>query len=194
MTHADQGRALRVVIVLATVAGVLNWWASSVAWMSVSADAASLGVDFQLRSSQVAPLQPATALLGAAALIAQLTLGDRVLRVAMLAVAVMSASVAGQIAALANPERRAAVVEAASAVGDAQVNVLPLAAALLGSILLLAVAIIGFTTQGARPRWSSRYERSPEDRRDGATTPAPTSEQDDSQALWRAMDRGEDPT
>ena len=193
MAEGARGRPVKAALAVACLAAVLNWWASSMVWVSVSGDANGLTASVALTAHQAAPLQPGTALLGAAAVIALLTLGERLLRIAMLACAVMAASCAGQVAALLNPDRRQAVVSAAAASGDVTLNAVAVVVALLGSLALLAVAVIGFTAQGSRPMWSSRYERGARPAKTDAD-PAADAQAPDARSLWRALDRGEDPT
>lgn len=127
----------------------------------------------------------------------------------MLAIAVMSASVIGQILAALTASRQAAILVALTSTDDAQLRLHlgPVVLGTLASIALLLSAVQGYLAAEQPPLISRRYERVGASTRsatsahpEGAnsigsrdhTTESPTLP--DHAQLWRAQDEGRDPT
>ncbi|MFE0103889.1 TIGR02234 family membrane protein [Streptomyces sp. NPDC059009] len=189
-------RSLAAALLLGAVGAALALLASRQAWAHGTASVA--GGDFPLtaKGSDVTGVPAALAIVGLAALVAVFA----VRRTGRFLVSLLlAASGAGIIvAALLGVEDTEALDEkAAEASGDAAARIgelthtgWPYAAAAAGLLLLIA-GILALTRGGSWPAMSGRYERG------GAPAPRRASRPVDPERpeeLWKALDRGEDPT
>ncbi|CCK30781.1 hypothetical protein BN159_6402 [Streptomyces davaonensis JCM 4913] len=196
---AGPARAGRLSLAVALLSGALGATVALLAtrqrWSEGTATVA--GGDFPLTASgsDVTGVPASLAIVGLAALVAVFAVRrlGRVLVAGLLAL-----SGAGTIAAaLIGAGDSAALDEkAAQATGDTAATVAALShtawpyVAAVGGALMLLAGLLALRYAPAWPAMSSRYERS------GAPRPrkAPTVDPDRPEDLWKALDRGEDPT
>ncbi|GAA2263370.1 membrane protein [Streptomyces ruber] len=188
-------RSLAVALLAGALGAAVALLASRQRWSAATATVA--GGDFPLtaQGSDVTGVPAALAIVGLAALVAVFAVrrAGRVLVAALLAL-----SGAGTIAAalLGASDRAALDEKAAQASGDASATVhalshtaWPYVAAAGGALLLLA-GLLALRYGRLWPAMSGRYERdgTPRPRKARAVDPERPEE------LWKALDRGEDPT
>ena len=196
---ARPARAGRVSLAVALLSGALGAAVALLAtrqrWSEGTATVA--GGDFPLtaKGSDVTGVPASLAIVGLAALVAVFA----VRRLGRVFVAgALALAGAGTIAtALIGAGDRAALNEqAAEATGDTAATVASLShtawpyVAVAGGVLMLIAGVLALRYASLWPAMSSRYERS------GAPKPrkAPVVDPDRPEDLWKALDRGEDPT
>jgi uncharacterized membrane protein (TIGR02234 family) len=195
--RATGRRSLAVALLLGAVGAALVLLAAGKIWSTGTAPSAGSTVPVSVTGKTVTGLPDALALVGLAALVAVFA----VRRVGRLVVSVLLALCgAGTIAACvtgAGDTRAlsAAAAKASGLTGTAVQHVghtgWPWAAAAGGLLLLLAGALA--VVRGATwPAMSSRYERADGPRTPRAARRAPDPEHPGE--MWKALDRGEDPT
>ncbi|WP_448613081.1 Trp biosynthesis-associated membrane protein [Modestobacter sp. URMC 112] len=157
-----------------------------------------------LTGAQVAPLVPACGLLLLAAAVAVLAVrGAGRLGVGLLVVAAGAGLVWSGLRALTGGMTTAAAQDAAGVVGGSatgEVSVGWPGLAVAAGLVAVAAGLL-VTVRGRRwPGMGRRYERTGGERTGGASAAAPArparaaTPEDEHQAAWRALDRGEDPT
>ncbi|KAB1145641.1 TIGR02234 family membrane protein [Streptomyces luteolifulvus] len=197
---AGPARAGRLSLALALLSGALGAAVALLAtrqrWSQGTATVA--GGDFPLtaKGSDVTGVPASLAIVGLAALVAVFAVrrAGRVLVAGLLAL-----SGAGTIAAslFGASDSSALDEKAAQATGDTAATVDTLThtawpyAAAAGGILILLAGLLALRYGRGWPAMSGRYERA------GAPRPrrkAPTADPDRPEDIWKALDRGEDPT
>ncbi len=188
-------RSLAVALPAGAIGAAVALLSSRQRWSAATASVA--GGDFPLtaRGSDVTGVPAALAIVGLAALVAVFAVrrAGRVLVAGLLAL-----SGAGTVAAalLGASDRAALDEKAAQASGDTSATVAalthtawPYVAAAGGALILLA-GLLALRYGGLWPAMSGRYERdgTPRPRKAAAVDP------DRPEDLWKALDRGEDPT
>jgi uncharacterized membrane protein (TIGR02234 family) len=186
-------RELVVAVVTAAAAGALVLVSSGQDWLRVTAEPRPPlpPVTGVLEGSEAAPLVPATGLVllaSAVALVAVSGVGR--------ALVGLLAAVAGAAAAWSGVRALAGgLVDAATelpGVGrlpgpvTAEVTAAGPVLAVLAGVLAIAVGLFVVVRGRSWPGMGRRYER--------GTPLAPRTDEDRSQAAWRALDRGQDPT
>ncbi|MEV8591956.1 TIGR02234 family membrane protein [Streptomyces sp. NPDC052012] len=197
---AGAARAGRLSLAAALLSGALGAAVALLAtrqqWSEGTATVAGGAFPLTAKGSDVTGVPAALAIVGLAALVAVFAV-RRAGRVAVAALLALSG--AGTIAAalLGASDSSALDEKAAEAAGDtsATVDVLSHTAwpyvAAVGGLLLLLAGLLALRYGRLWPAMSGRYERggAPRPRR----RPAPT-DPDRPEELWKALDRGEDPT
>ncbi|MEU3981809.1 TIGR02234 family membrane protein [Streptomyces sp. NPDC026672] len=196
---ADPARAGRRSLALALLCGALGAAVALLAtrqrWSEGTASVAGGAFPLTVRGSDVTGVPAALAVVGLAALVAVFAVrrSGRLLVAGLLAL-----SGAGTVAAaLMGADDGSALDEkAAQATGDSSATAAALShtgwpyVAAAGGVLLLLAGLLALRYGRLWPAMSGRYER-------GGTrparTPAPT-DPDRPEDLWKALDRGEDPT
>ncbi|MDN0194815.1 TIGR02234 family membrane protein [Streptomyces sp. S.PNR 29] len=196
---AGPARAGRMSLAVALPAGALGaavaLLASRQRWSEGTATVAGGAFPLTAKGSDVTGVPAALAIVGLAALVAVFA----VRRVGRLAVAALLALCgAGTIAAalLGASDSSALDEKAAQAAGDTSATVdalshtaWPYVAAVGGALILLA-GLLALRYGSLWPAMSGRYERAGAPRPRRAAAPDP----DRPEELWKALDRGEDPT
>ncbi|MDG9703977.1 TIGR02234 family membrane protein [Streptomyces sp. DH37] len=195
------GRGARRALGVALTAGALGAAAVLVAagqvWSEGTAVLAQGEVPVRAEGSEVTGLPSALALVGLAALVAVFAVrrAGRTLVAALLALCGAGTAVAALLGA---GDRSALEAEAARASGltrgtveAVSFGVWPYVAA-LGGVLLLAAGLLALRHGRRWPAMSGRHERAGGARAGAARRTAP--DPDRPEELWRALDRGEDPT
>ncbi|QEU94988.1 TIGR02234 family membrane protein [Streptomyces kanamyceticus] len=189
-------RSIAAALLLGAVGAALALLASRQEWAHGTASVAGGSLPLSATGGDVTGVPAALAIVGLAALVAVFAV-RRTGRV--LVSLLLTLSGAGTIAAalLGAGDRAALDEKAATASGDAAATIgelshtgWPYAAAAAGVLLLLA-GLLALTYGRGWPAMSSRYER------DGSPRPrkarrAPDPERPEE--MWKALDRGEDPT
>ncbi|MEU9773241.1 TIGR02234 family membrane protein [Streptomyces sp. NPDC047968] len=189
-------RSLAAALLLGSAGSTAVLLASGRIWAEGRAEVGGGTVALEATGSDVTGVPSALAVVALAALVALFAVrrGGRLLVSALLAL-----SGAGTVAAaLLGSSDRAALDEAAArTTGDAAAAVdglthtaWPLAAA-AGGLLILLAGVLALRFGARWPAMSGRYERDGTPRR----RPAPAAvDPDRPEDLWKALDRGEDPT
>ncbi|WP_055699930.1 MULTISPECIES: TIGR02234 family membrane protein [Streptomyces] len=189
-------RSIAVALLLGAVGAALALLASRQAWAHGTVSVAGGDLPLTAKGGDVTGVPAALAVVGLAALVAVFAVrrAGRVLVSLLLAL-----SGAGTVAAalLGAGDRDALDEKAATASGDAAATIgdlshtgWPYAAAAAGALLLVA-GVVALTCGRSWPAMSGRYER------DGTPTPRKARrapDPDRPEELWKALDRGEDPT
>ncbi|MEV5980195.1 TIGR02234 family membrane protein [Streptomyces sp. NPDC052114] len=189
-------RSIAVALLLGAVGAALALLASRQAWAHGTVSVAGGDLPLTAKGGDVTGVPAALAVVGLAALVAVFAVRrtGRVLVSLLLAL-----SGAGTVAAalLGAGDRDALDEKAATASGDAAATIgdlshtgWPYAAAAAGALLLVA-GLVALTCGRSWPAMSGRYER------DGTPTPRKARrapDPDRPEELWKALDRGEDPT
>lgn len=199
---ARTSRAPRRALALALLSGALGAAVVLVAagqkWSSSTASFAQGTLPVEADGGEISGLPSALALVGLATLVAVFA----VRRAARLGVALLlTLSGAGTLAAaligagdtgaLEEEAARASAL-AGSDIGSVDVSVWPYLSALGGVLLMFAgVLALRYGRQWPSMAGSGRYERPARKPRDAAP---PTVDPDRPEDLWKALDRGEDPT
>ncbi|OAH14403.1 TIGR02234 family membrane protein [Streptomyces jeddahensis] len=196
-TSAPRGgrRSLAAALLLGAVGAAVVLLASRQEWAGGTASVA--GGDFPLtaKGSDVTGVPAALAIVGLAALVAVFAVrrAGRVLVSALLALSgagTVAAAVLGAGDSSVLDEKAAeAAGNTAATVGALTHTAWPYVAAAGGALLLLA-GLLALRYGRGWPAMSGRYER------DGTPRPrkAPVVDPDRPEDLWKALDRGEDPT
>ncbi|QUI31257.1 TIGR02234 family membrane protein [Streptomyces alfalfae] len=197
-TPAQRGsrRSIAAALLLGAVGAALALLASRQDWAHGTASVAGGALSLTAKGSDVTGVPAALAIVGLAALVAVFAVRrtGRVL-VALL----LTLSGAGVVAAalLGADDASALDEKAATASGDAATTIdglshtgWPYAAAGAG-VLILVAGLLALTCGRSWPAMSGRYERDGSPRpRKARGTPDPERPEE----LWKALDRGEDPT
>ncbi|TGB14046.1 TIGR02234 family membrane protein [Streptomyces sp. MZ04] len=197
-TPARRGgrRSIAAALLFGAVGAALALLASRQAWAHGTASVAGGDLPLTATGSDVTGVPAALAIVGLAALVAVFAVRKAG---RMLVSLLLALSGAGTVAAalLAANDSGALDEKAAEASGDAAARIgdlshtgWPYAAAAAGALILVA-GLLALTYGKSWPAMSGRYER------DGAPRPrkaAPTVDPDRPEDLWKALDRGEDPT
>ncbi|WP_172384013.1 TIGR02234 family membrane protein [Streptomyces sp. MNP-20] len=188
-------RSLAAALLLGAAGAALALLASRQSWAHGSTAVA--GGDFPLtaKGSDVTGVPAALAIVGLAALVAVFAVrrAGRVLVSALLALSGVGIAVAALLGA---SDRAALDDKAATASGDAAAEVAGLShtgwpyAAVAAGVLILAAGLLALVRGRAWPAMSGRYERDGAPRPRARRAPDPDRPED----LWKAIDRGEDPT
>ncbi|WP_030248623.1 TIGR02234 family membrane protein [Streptomyces sp. NRRL S-455] len=197
---AGSTRAGRLSLAVALLAGALGAAVALLAtrqrWVAGTATVA--GGDFPLtaKGSDVTGVPAALAIVGLAALVAVFAVrrAGRVVVAALLALAgagTVAAALFGASDGSALDEKAAEASGDTSASVDALTHTAWPYVAALGGVLLLLAGLLALRYGRLWPAMSGRYER------DGVPRPrrkAPAVDPDRPEDLWKALDRGEDPT
>ncbi|EFL31465.1 conserved hypothetical protein [Streptomyces viridochromogenes DSM 40736] len=197
---AGSARAGRLSLAVALFAGALGaavaLLASRQQWAEGTATVAGGAFPLSAKGSDVTGVPAALAIVGLAALVAVFAVrrAGRVVVAALLAL-----SGAGTVAAalIGASDGSALDEKAAEASGDTTASVAALShtawpyVAVVGGVLLLLAGLLALRYGRLWPAMSGRYERggTPQPRRK-----APAVDPDRPEDLWKALDRGEDPT
>ncbi|OII63998.1 hypothetical protein BJP40_22225 [Streptomyces sp. CC53] len=190
-------RSLAAALLLGAVGAAVVLLASGQTWTTGTVTGS--GGSFRLDASggDVTGVPTALAVVGLAALVAVLAARGTGRRIVALLLAASGAGAA--LAAFLGASDTAALdAEAARTTGDAAARVEGLAqtawptVAGAAALLLLAAGLIALRHGSAWPTMSGRYERDGGPRTRAARRPAEESERPEE--LWKALDRGEDPT
>ncbi|GAA4333930.1 TIGR02234 family membrane protein [Streptomyces venetus] len=197
---AGSARAGRLSLAVALLAGALGAAVALLAtrqqWAEGTATVAGGAFPLSAKGSDVTGVPAALAIVGLAALVAVFA----VRRAGRLVVAALLAlSGAGIVAAalIGASDGSALDEKAAEASGDTSASVAALShtawpyVAVVGGVLLLLAGVLALRYGRLWPAMSGRYERG------GAPAPrrkAPAVDPDRPEDLWKALDRGEDPT
>ncbi|MET9257922.1 TIGR02234 family membrane protein [Streptomyces sp. NPDC048182] len=188
-------RSLAFALLCGALGAAVTLLATRQEWASGTASVAGGAFPLSVKGSDVTGVPAALAIVGLAALVAVFA----VRRAGRLAVsALLALSGAGTVAAaLAGASGDAALdEEAARAAGDTSATVAGLThtawpyATAVGGALLLVAGLLALRYGRRWPAMSGRYDRA------GAPRPrrAPAVDPDRPEDLWKALDRGEDPT
>ncbi|MGA5897670.1 TIGR02234 family membrane protein [Streptomyces venetus] len=197
---AGSARAGRLSLAVALLAGALGAAVALLAtrqqWAEGTATVAGGAFPLSAKGSDVTGVPAALAIVGLAALVAVFAVrrAGRVVVAALLAL-----SGAGIVAAalIGASDGSALDEKAAEASGDTSASVAALShtawpyVAVVGGVLLLLAGVLALRYGRLWPAMSGRYERG------GAPAPrrkAPAVDPDRPEDLWKALDRGEDPT
>ncbi|WP_282701938.1 TIGR02234 family membrane protein [Streptomyces sp. CC219B] len=196
---AGPARAGRVSLAVALLSGALGAAVALLAtrqrWSEGTATVA--GADFPLtaRGSDVTGVPASLAIVGLAALVAVFAVRrfGRVFVAGLLALSgagIVAASLIGADDSSALDEKAArATGDTAATVGTLSHTAWPYVAA-VGGLLLLLAGLLALRYAPAWPAMSGRYERNGAPR----ARKAPAVDPDRPEDLWKALDRGEDPT
>ncbi|WRQ78949.1 TIGR02234 family membrane protein [Streptomyces sp. MUM 178J] len=192
---AGSRRSLAVALFLGAVGAAVVLLASGQVWAEGRAPVGGGALPLQAEGGDVTGLPTALAVVGLAALVAVFAVrgAGRLLVAALLALSGAGAAVA---AALGAADRSALDEEAARTTGDTAATVQalthtgwPYVTAAGGALILLA-GLLALRYGKCWPAMSGRYERDAGPRARGAAAVDPDRPED----LWKALDRGEDPT
>ncbi|WP_055565961.1 TIGR02234 family membrane protein [Streptomyces atriruber] len=189
-------RSIAAALLLGAVGAALALLASRQAWAHGTASVAGGELPLTAKGSDVTGVPAALAIVGLAALVAVFAVrrAGRFLVSLLLTLSgggIVAAALLGADDSDALDEKAAtASGDAATTIGDLSHTGWPYAAAAAGALLLLA-GLLALTYGRSWPAMSGRYER------DGTPSPrkarrAPDPERPEE--LWKALDRGEDPT
>ncbi|MEU6994763.1 TIGR02234 family membrane protein [Streptomyces sp. NPDC046465] len=189
-------RSIAVALLLGAVGAALALLASRQAWAHGTASVAGGELPLTARGSDVTGVPAALAIVGLAALVAVFAVrrAGRFLVSLLLTLSgagIVAAALLGADDSGALDEKAAtAAGNTAATVGDLSHTGWPYAAAAAGALILLA-GLLALTYGRSWPAMSGRYER------DGTPTPRKARRAVDPERpeeLWKALDRGEDPT
>jgi uncharacterized membrane protein (TIGR02234 family) len=204
--RAHGRRSIAVALLLGAVGAALVLTAGGRTWLHGTTNLGNSAVTVSVNGRTVTGLPGALAIVGLAALVAVFAVRGAARRVVAGLLALCGAGVVaaallalGDTAALGEAAANATGLTHAPVTGRAT-TAWPVAAA-AGGALLLAAGAVALARGGAWPGMSSRYDRAD---RAGRTTGAPASraprpaaatvDPDRPEDLWKALDRGEDPT
>ncbi|MZD10247.1 TIGR02234 family membrane protein [Streptomyces sp. SID5785] len=188
-------RSLGIALLFGAVGAAVALLASRQEWCSGIAAVAGGELPLTAKGSDVTGVPAALAIVGLAALVAVFAV-RRVGRVLVAALLALSGAGAVAAAVLGADDSSALDEKAAQAAGDASTTIdalthtaWPYVAAGGGALILIA-GILAVVYGAAWPSMGGRYERSgaPRPRQPRAVDP------DRPEDLWKALDRGEDPT
>ncbi|MFE1949073.1 MULTISPECIES: TIGR02234 family membrane protein [Streptomyces] len=188
-------RSLGVALLFGAVGAAVALLASRQEWCSGVAAVAGGRLPLTAKGSDVTGVPAALAIVGLAALVAVFAV-RRVGRVLVAALLALSGAGAVAAAVLGAGDSSALDEKAATAAGDASTTIDALShtawpyVAAGGGALLLIAGILAVVYGAAWPSMGGRYERSGAPRARKAKAVDPDRPED----LWKALDRGEDPT
>ncbi|MFG2499462.1 TIGR02234 family membrane protein [Streptomyces sp. NPDC048441] len=189
-------RSIAVALSLGAVGAALTLLASRQTWANGTATVAGGELPLSATGSDVTGVPAALAIVGLASLVAVFAVrkAGRMLVSLLLALSgagtVASALLAANDSGALDEKAAEASGDAAATIGDLSHTGWPYAAAAAGALILVA-GLLALTCGKSWPAMSGRYER------DGAPRPrkaAPVVDPDRPEDLWKALDRGEDPT
>ncbi|MFC5723101.1 TIGR02234 family membrane protein [Streptomyces gamaensis] len=194
---AGNRRSVAAALVLGAAGAALVLLAGSRTWAEGTATIAQTAIDKHATGAQVTGVPGALAVVGLAALVAVFAVRGvwRTVVAALLALCgagVVASAVDGAFDTAALEEQAAKATGLAhAAVADVSHTAWPWVA-LAGGALLLLAGLLALRFGRNWPAMSGRYERdgAPRPRRTARTAPDPERPEE----LWKALDRGEDPT
>ncbi|MFF8957085.1 TIGR02234 family membrane protein [Streptomyces sp. NPDC014894] len=193
---ADSGRrSLAAALLLGAVGATVVLLTSGQIWAEGTAAVGGGALPLDAKGSEVTGVPTALAIVGLAALVAVFAV-RRTSRVLVSALLALSGAGAGLAAFLGASDREALDHQAARTVGDSSATVDALThtawpyATTAGAVLILLAGLLALRYGARWPAMSGRYERDGSPR---ARKPAPV-DPDRPEDLWKALDRGEDPT
>ncbi|MFC0597061.1 TIGR02234 family membrane protein [Streptomyces palmae] len=197
-TERNSRRSLALALLSGAAGAALVLLATSRTWAEGTAAVAQGALPQRADGDDITGLPGALAVVGLAALVAVFAVrrAGRVVVAGLLAlcgagIAVSSVAGASDTGALEDKASKATGL-ADSAIHDVAHTVWPWVA-LVGGVLLLLAGLLALGYGRHWPAMSARYERSGTDR-PRARRAAPAVDPDRPEDLWKALDRGEDPT
>jgi uncharacterized membrane protein (TIGR02234 family) len=198
---AGRRRSVAAALLLGVVGAAVVLTAGSRTWQHGSTGFGDTTMDVEVSGRTITGLPGALALVGLCALVAVFAVRG-VSR--MVVAGLLTLSGAGVIAAALLATGNTAVLAdaAANASGltrasvDGRTNTAWPMVSAAGGVLLLAAGVVALVRSRTWPGMSSRYDRdgAAPARAAGAASPSTAVEQDRPEDLWKALDRGEDPT
>jgi uncharacterized membrane protein (TIGR02234 family) len=192
---AGSRRSLGAALLLGAIGATVVLLASGQVWAEGTAAVAGGTVALQAEGGDVTGVPTALAVVGLAALVAVFAVrkAGRFLVAALLALSGAGAALAAYLGAF---DSAALDAKAAETTGDTAATVDALThtawpyATVAGSVLILLAGLLALRYGRSWPAMSGRYER------DGSPRPrkAPVVDPDRPEDVWKALDRGEDPT
>lgn len=190
-------RSLATALLLGAVGAAVVLLASGQTWTEGRVDAGGGSVTLDAAGGEVTGAPTALAIVGLAALVAVLAARGTGRRVVALLLTLSGAG-ASAAAFLGASDSTALDAEAARTTGDSAAQVEALTqtawpyAASAAALLIVAAGLLALRYGSRWPAMSGRYERDggPRARSAGRSAPDPDRPED----LWKALDRGEDPT
>ncbi|WP_329388954.1 TIGR02234 family membrane protein [Streptomyces sp. NBC_01716] len=202
-TRRRAGRSLGIALLLGAAGSAVVLIASGQTWADGIATVAGGSVSLHVGGRDVTGVPAALAIAGLAALVAVFAVrtGGRLLVSALLALSGAGAAVAALVGA---NDSSALDDEAARTTGDTAATVdglihtaWPYVTA-AGGVLILLAGLLALRYGSHWPTMSGRYERDGTPRaarvRRPAAGPAKATDPDRPEDIWKALDRGEDPT
>jgi uncharacterized membrane protein (TIGR02234 family) len=196
---ADRGprrRSLAAALVLGATGATVVLLASGQTWGEGATTAAQGALPLSVGGRDVTAVPAAFAVVALAALVAVFAV-RRAGRVVVAAVLALSGAGTVPAAVLAASDTTALTAKAAEATGLTSADVVNVThtpwpwAAAAGGLLLLIAGLLALRYGRHWPAMSARYERTDRPAPRGARTVADLGRSDE---LWKALDRGEDPT
>ncbi|MDF6041901.1 TIGR02234 family membrane protein [Streptomyces sp. JH14] len=190
-------RSLAVGLLLGAIGATVVLLASGQTWAEGKAAVAGGALPLRVDGQDVTGLPAALAIVGLAALVAVFAVrsAGRLLVAGLLALSGLGAGVSAYLGAA---DSAALDEKAAQTTGDASATIDALShtawpyVTAAGGLLILLAGLLALRYGKFWPTMSGRYERdgTPRPRRTTRTAPDPDRPED----LWKALDRGEDPT
>ncbi|WP_405678548.1 TIGR02234 family membrane protein [Streptomyces sp. NBC_01511] len=206
-TRRRAGRSLGVALLVGAAGSAVALIASGQTWAEGSAAVAGTGVSLDAGGRDVTGVPAALAVVALAALVAVFAVrtAGRLLVSALLALSGVGATVAALVGA---NDSAALDEQAARTTGDTAATVAAVThtawpyVTAAGGVLILLAGLLALRYGSHWPTMSGRYERDGTPRparvRKPATRPAtaagPATDPDRPEDIWKALDRGEDPT
>jgi uncharacterized membrane protein (TIGR02234 family) len=193
-------RELVTAVLAAAVAGALALSAAGQAWAQVTTlrPAPLPPVTGVLSGSDAAPLVPAPGLVLLAAALALFAVSGagRVVVGLLMALAGGVLAWSGLRALTGGPDAIARELSGAGDVASTEVSVAWPSLVIVAGLLGVAAGVLVVLRSRGWPAMGRRYERTPAAESGPGSRPAvrPETDEDRAQAVWRALDRGEDPT
>ncbi|MER5766849.1 TIGR02234 family membrane protein [Streptomyces sp. NPDC001985] len=189
-------RSLAAALLLGAAGAAVVLLTSGQTWAEGTAEAAGTPLPLEAGGSEVTGVPTALAVVGLAALVAVFAVrrSGRLLVSALLALSGAGAALAAFLGAT---DSTALDAKAAEAVGDSAATADALThtawpwVSMAGALLILAAGLLALRYGARWPAMSGRYEREGAPR--ARTAPA-SADPDRPEDLWKALDRGEDPT
>ncbi|MFF8828962.1 TIGR02234 family membrane protein [Streptomyces sp. NPDC015131] len=192
-------RSLAAALLLGAAGAAVVLLASGQTWAEGTAAVAGGSVPLDASGGNVTGVPTALAIVGLAALVAVFAV-RRAGRFLVSLLLTLSGAGAAVAAFLGASDRAALDEKAAGTTGDAAARVADVTytawpyVTAAGAVLILLAGLLALRHGSAWPAMSGRYERDGGPRAAGSTrTAAPTGD-DRPEDLWKALDRGEDPT
>ncbi|MEU2430151.1 TIGR02234 family membrane protein [Streptomyces sp. NPDC007861] len=195
---ARSRRSLAAALLLGAVGAAVVLLASGQIWAEGTADALGGRVPLEADGRDVTGAPAALAVVGLAALVAVFAVrrAGRLLVSVLLALSGAGAAVAAFLGASGGSalteQARRTTGDAAATVGGLTHTAWPYVTAAAGLLILLA-GLLALRYGASWPAMSGRYEREA-GQGGGARRAAPAADPDRPEDLWKALDRGEDPT
>jgi uncharacterized membrane protein (TIGR02234 family) len=194
-------RALAVALLSGAAGAAVVLIAAGQTWGEAEASASGAALPVSASGSAVSGLPSALALVGLAALVAVFAV-RRSGRVVVAAVLALSGAGAIGAALLGSGDTEALEENAAEAMGITEATVTGVShtgwpwVSALGGLLLLCAGLLALSYGRQWPAMSGRYERAARrgPRRPAAGAAGGRVDPDRPEDIWRALDRGEDPT